>query len=82
MAYEQRDMSGSLFPNQKKQQENHADYNGTVMVDGKEYWLNGWRKETSNGTKWMSLALKLKEPRSGQSNDAPSNVDMDDEIPF
>jgi len=58
--YEDRDMSGSLFVNKEKTaaNPNWADLQGNVMVDGKKYYLSGWKKVSSQGTKWISIALK------------------------
>ena len=35
---------GALFKNERKEAETHADYNGTINVEGQEYWLNSWLK--------------------------------------
>lgn len=62
MSYEQRDNSGSLFKNDKKEKDSHPDYKGQAMIGGVEYWLSAWIKEPkSGGQKFMSLALKPKE---------------------
>lgn len=76
MAYEKRDNTGSLFVNDRKQQESHADYQGSIMVGGVEYWLNGWKKQTRNGKSWLSLSVKPKEARSD------SHKLADEDIPF
>ena len=81
MAYEMKEMSGSLFINTKKVSENHPDRNGTALIGGVEYWVSGWIKETKSGDKWLSLAFKPKDeaPRKTQ----PAVVkDDEDEIPF
>jgi len=49
MAYQQRPMSGSLFKNDRKQNENHPDYSGTAEIDGKLYWISGWLKKSQRG---------------------------------
>ena len=42
---EQRDMSGVLFKNAKKEQDNHPDYEGRCTIDGKEIWMKAWFKD-------------------------------------
>ncbi len=42
---EKRDNSGILFKNDRKQQDNHADYQGTCMIGGIEYYMNAWLKD-------------------------------------
>ncbi len=75
MAWEQRDMGGTLFKNTRKEQSNHPDYTGNAMIDGIEYRMSAWIKEGAKG-KFMSLAFKPKEGNGNRSSD-PS-----DDIPF
>jgi len=86
MAYEQRDLSGSLFKNDKREKDTHPNLTGSIMIDGKEYWLSGWTKERANGEKWISLAAKPKEARGGGggyvSNDPAPVDDLEDDVPF
>jgi hypothetical protein len=77
---EKRDNSGVLFKNDKKEQEKHPDYKGSIMVDGNEYWLSAWIKEGKSG-KFMGLALS---PKDGQPPATKSTLSdlKDDDIPF
>lgn len=86
MAYEQKDNSGSLFINERKETDKHPDRNGSALIGGVEYWVSGWVKEGAKG-KWMSLAFKPKD--AARTNDkarqAPAQQaapDIDDDIPF
>lgn len=58
-AKQQRPNSGVLFENDRKEHENHADMQGSINVDGKEYWINGWRKQ--GRSQFLSLSVKPKE---------------------
>lgn len=85
MAYEQRDLSGSLFRNDKREKDTHPNLTGTVMIGGVEYWASGWTKERANGEKWISLSFKPKEQgRSHLANTTPVNepAATSDSVPF
>lgn len=60
-SFERKDNSGALFINSKKEQENHPDLNGSVKINGKEYWISAWQKESGSGNEYYSLAFKEKE---------------------
>lgn len=69
---------GTLFKNTERKSDKHPEYSGSINVSGVEYWLSGWVKESRNGNKFFSLAVKPKEARE----DAPTQRGVDDEIPF
>jgi hypothetical protein len=88
MAFEPRDMTGSLFDNSaRKDKPSHPDRSGQALIDGREYWVNGWIKKDKNGKPWLSLAFKPKGdlPKATTGKMQPvggGRSDMDDEIPF
>ena len=87
MAYEQRDNSGSLFKNDRKEKENHPDYKGACMVGGVEMWMSAWLKTGANGTKFMSFSFQPKDQQQAQAQaparQAPHIEPMlDDSLPF
>ncbi len=74
--------SGALFKNKDKDKAhpNWADYQGSVNVEGVEYWLSAWIKESEKVGKFMSLSLKPKE----EQREKPKSKAKDDsdDIPF
>lgn len=82
MAYEKRDNSGSLFINKRKNKPTDANLSGSIMINGQEYWINGWTKTKEDGEKWISLSTRPKEAKT-QAAATQSNVLADDaDIPF
>lgn len=93
MAYEQRDNSGSLFKNDKKEADNHPDYRGPCMVNGTELEISAWLKTSKDGkTKFMSLSFKPPFKKTtkvaGDSDIAPRRAsgrdlqEMPDDLPW
>ena len=82
----ERDNSGVLFKNDRKEAENHPDYRGGVTVAGVEYYLSAWiRTSKKDGGKFMSLALSPKLDAGNRAVDQAKKVvnkDFDDDIPF
>lgn len=65
---------GALFPNDRKEKETHPDFRGNINVDGKEYWIKGWKKSSKSGMKFVSLSVTAK--------DAPKEAPATEEDPF
>lgn len=57
---------GAIFVNDRKETDKHPDRTGSINVEGVEYFLDGWLKETKDGKKFLSLSVKRKNKQSGQ----------------
>lgn len=58
---------GIIAKNDRKTQDTHPDITGSINVDGKEYFINGWMKRRgSDGSPFYSLAVKPKVERAAE----------------
>lgn len=86
MAFEQKDNSGALFKNDRREKDTHPHATGTAMIDGVEYWISAWTKDGQKG-RFQSLSFKRKDARQASNRDDPrtgyGEREIDEqEIPF
>lgn len=79
MAYEMKPESGSLFKNERKEKDTHADYRGDCVVDGQAYYMDAWVNTSKNGKKYLSVKFKAKGEKQVE---APAFDDADSDLPF
>lgn len=60
---------GALFPNDRKTKDNQPDYKGQLDVDGVEYWVSGWVKDTQRG-EIVSLSIEPKDQNQRPRNNS------------
>jgi hypothetical protein len=80
-----RDNSGTLGRNERKEKASQPTHTGQCLIDGKPYWISAWVKDGREGSKFFSLAFNLKtEKRPDGDRPRPTSPaqDFDDEIPF
>jgi len=76
---EQKDNTGAIFKNDYKKTEQHPDYKGKAMIDGKVKDLAVWLNESQNGKKYFSV--KFSEPYNAvQEAEAPKH-NMPQDLP-
>lgn len=82
MEYDNRNR-GILGKNKNKTADNHPDYSGSINIDGIDYWLSGWLKESKkDGTKFFSLSVKPKDANPSKKKQQADDKDFDQDIPF
>jgi hypothetical protein len=84
MAYEMKDGNFSLFKNNRKEKETHPDYAGSIMINGKEHYLNAWLKDGKNGKFFSGSVGKEKAPKDNfipkGRDEMPKNTIVDDDL--
>ncbi len=92
MAFEQRNLQGSLFKNKRRTKPSHPEYTGQAKLDDVEYWVSAWVKEKQDGEKFFSIAFTAKDDQvgtqianqggGGGGKGRVNNDDYEDDIPF
>ena len=81
MSYQQRENSGALFRNERKNTEKHPDYTGNLNISGQSFELAAWIRKSQGGKTFMSLSVKPAQERR-EAAPLPSNFDESSDIPF
>lgn len=86
MAYEMKENTGSLFKNDRREKDTHANARGSALIGGVEYWIDAWTNETNSGDKYQSLKFKPKDEAgtggTHSSRAQPAGFDDGADIPF
>ena len=83
---DQRELSGVLSRNKKRETDKQPEFKGTATIAGVAYWVSAWVKEGPDG-KFFSLAFTAKDQPSAQAKASasapykPKQVENQD-IPF
>ena len=81
--YQQKDNTGALFANDKREKETQPNAKGSAMIDGVEYWVSAWTNTSSKGTKYQSIKFERKgEAFDNQTEMAQHAQDLNDDVPF
>lgn len=91
MSQYDNNLTGVLFVNDKQGNEKRPDWKGSAEIDGVNYWVSGWARESARGP-LISLKLEKKEQQTAApkpASPAPAYVpqaapapDDDDILPF
>jgi len=68
---------GASFINNRKDKETQPDLTGKINIEGVEYRISTWRKESPKVGKYLSHAVSRVEDQK-----APSTEALDEEVPF
>ena len=84
MAYEKKDMEGSLFKNKKKEQgDKRPNATGEFMIDGKVLRLSAWTNVSKSGEPYQSLKGEwADEAKAYQKPAQPLREQLNDSIPW
>lgn len=66
--YEQKDNSGALFKNNRRQKDTDPHYTGKIVVNGQVFWVSGWSNESQSGERYLSVKVRpfVEKPNGGQ----------------
>ncbi|MFK5284032.1 hypothetical protein ACI3PL_31085, partial [Lacticaseibacillus paracasei] len=55
-----------LFAPRERRNENAADFEGRMLINGEMHWVNMWRNKTRNGDEYFKVKLKPAQARAEQ----------------
>jgi len=82
MAYELKELQGSLFKNSKKTTEQHPDYTGKLKVNGVELMLSAWVAKTKDGSSYLNIKAKEAMPSVNTGSSDTFGAASGTDLPF
>ena len=62
---------GSVWVNDKKLSDKHPDLNGSLDVDGVEYWVSAWKRKEGANPKAPVLSFSIKRKDEAKKEPKP-----------
>lgn len=50
---------GQIWSNDRKKNDTHPDFRGSVNIKGEEYWISAWKQQGGAGFDTLSLSLAV-----------------------
>jgi len=72
--FKHKELEGSLFLNNFKERDQHPDYTGKLVVEGKTYQIACWKNQTKSGSDYFKLKLSDDEPQRRQDSQSYKSV--------
>lgn len=82
MAYELKELQGSLFKNSKKLTDQHPDYTGKLKVNGVELMLSAWVAKTKADETYLNIKAKESMPSVNTSSSYNFGAKGGTDLPF
>lgn len=79
--YQQKDNTGALFANDKREKDTQPNAKGSAMIDGVEYWVSAWTNTSSKGTKYQSIKFERKSDKFDNTQELQAEG-LHDDVPF
>ncbi len=74
---------GAAWKNDKRENNKHPAYKGSLNADGKEYWISFWGKNPNGNPKAPDITYSLQpKEEQPQQQAAASPSSFDEDLPF
>jgi hypothetical protein len=71
--YVHKDNRGSMFENDRIENDKSPDFKGSINVNGTVYWINGWKNGGEQGKKrYLSLSVQKQDDHMRDGRDQAS----------
>lgn len=80
MAFQHKEMRGSLFPNDRKTAgSKQPDHKGSAMINGQLFYISAWSEKSQGGKQYVSLSFSF--PQEASPPSVQNKLD-DPDVPF
>lgn len=85
--FQQKENSGALFRNDRKERDDQPSHKGSALIDGTEYWMSAWvNVSKSSDRKYFGMKFEKKEQQRNTAAGSPpapaEGFNVDEDMPF